>query len=508
MRRPGLRVHRVGMLALALAWGLGCGSERSGGPNDGSGAGSSGGGAAGASGLAGAGGFVARNNPPSGGGAGNGVGFGEAGSELLDAGASLGALDASYPDIRFPFDPERVVPDACASVSADATEGQRPMDIIIAIDNSGSMDSEIAEVQQRVNENFYDILETSGIDYRVIMVSRYGDLSAEIGGSNNPVHISPPLGGSTCPQSPPNDPCEPLTAPAHGKFFHYSADVESRDMWQKLLGGLFLPDELETSGANVRGGGDQFTPWPVQAPDGYDEFLREGSFKVIVGISDDDITGSELSPGPNGASWSFGSDAADDAQTFDDALRTISPEHFGAIGADRNYSYYAIVGLDTPGFVTVPPGDAVITTRCGAPDPLDGNTGVNAGTDHQELARLTGGLRYSSCRTTNYDPIFSAVAQAVVDGARVPCEFDIPEPSNGKLIDEEALTVTWEHTGGSEPIAKVDTCTGAGYRLDFTLPGGGTGTQPTRILLCADSCDDVQADATSKVRVDFGCIGQ
>ncbi len=42
------------------------------------------------------------------------------------------------------------------------------------IDNSGSMSAEIKGVQDNINKNFAQIIESSGIDYRVIMLSRFG----------------------------------------------------------------------------------------------------------------------------------------------------------------------------------------------------------------------------------------------------------------------------------------------------------------------------------------------
>lgn len=485
-------------------WALSCSSN----PRS-AGDGASGGGN-GPDGFAGALVFYDSNGGSS---SGAGAAANAAGGAAGSSGGSSGydTPDASYPDLSFPFDPARVTPDACASVQGEATERRRPMDIIISIDNSSSMNSEIEEVQTRINQNFYDILEASGIDYRVVMVARYGAVSVSIGGSENPVHISPPLGGSTCPFQGDNNPCEPLAFPAHGKFFHMSADIESRDMWQKLLGGLFNPDELETDSTNFRDGGDQFSPWVVRAPTGYDEFLREDSFKVILGITDDGISGSEYSSSaPNGASWNFQSTSNDNdhlaaAQQFDTALRQISPEHFGALEAERNYRYYAIAGFHTDDYVTLAPDAPVVTEVC---VDTDGNDGARAGQGHQELARLTGGLRYSSCRTSNYDPIFSAIAQAVVEGAQVPCEFDVPAPPGGQLIDVERLVVAWTHDGGSEILPRVDSCTGAGYRLDFSTPDAGVSSQPQRLLLCADSCTAVQAEASSQLSVDFGCIGQ
>lgn len=476
--------------------------------------GSTGTAAGGTDSISGVGGFVFGTGP---GMIGSGATFNTGGGTAeLDAGSKNTSenlnqflvQDASYPDVQFPFDPARIVPDACVTVSAQAGERKRPMDIIIAIDNSSSMNSEIEEVQERINLDFYQILEASEIDYRVIMVSRYGHVNTSVGDSNNPVHISPPLGGSTCAQLAPNDPCEPLVVPSHQKFFHYSADIESRDMWQKLLGGLFTGDELESSNS-IRDNADQFFPWVQQAPSGYTEFLRPDSFKVIVAITDDGIVGNEFSGLQSGVTWDFdttsgGADHQAEALEFDTAIRELAPEHFGASSEPRNYKYYAIVGLSTPGAETLDKDQPVSNVACSN----DGNSVSTTGRGHQHLAILTDGLRYSSCRTSNYDPIFTAIAQGVVEGSRLPCEFDFPEAPGGQLIDSETLVVTWDSTTGTQPIEVVDTCTTEGFRFDFELPGGGTSSEPQRILLCQASCDAVQADASSTLSVDFGCIGQ
>src|SRR5689334_10585690 len=42
----------------------------------------------------------------------------------------------------------------CTATVAEAKEGSRPVDIIFVIDNSHSMDQEIGEVENQINENF------------------------------------------------------------------------------------------------------------------------------------------------------------------------------------------------------------------------------------------------------------------------------------------------------------------------------------------------------------------
>jgi hypothetical protein len=59
---------------------------------------------------------------------------------------------------------------ACGAVSSEAQAQLQPADIIIAVDTSGSMDEEIAQVQANLN-NFATLITSSGIDVHVIMIA-------------------------------------------------------------------------------------------------------------------------------------------------------------------------------------------------------------------------------------------------------------------------------------------------------------------------------------------------
>jgi hypothetical protein len=123
--------------------------------------------------------------------------------------------DTGLPDVTFEYDPEGTGDeDACAVVEGEATLVKKPIDIIISIDNSGSMEGEIAAVQDRINNDFATIIEDADVDYRVIMVSRYGSLDNDIGSSNFPLCISAPLGAGTC-----NDPDSEVLANNSPIFF-------------------------------------------------------------------------------------------------------------------------------------------------------------------------------------------------------------------------------------------------------------------------------------------------
>src|SRR4051812_6504961 len=126
-------------------------------------------------------------------GAGAGTGQSTGASIEFDAG---GSNDAG-------LDPDS----ACATQSATATLSKKPVDVIVVIDNSGSMTQEIVGVQANINKNFATILDKSGLDYRVIMVSRHGSAS----GAQSVCIESPlsgiPVGGCAAPpKQPVNNP--------------------------------------------------------------------------------------------------------------------------------------------------------------------------------------------------------------------------------------------------------------------------------------------------------------
>jgi len=149
---------------------------------------SSAGGGLGGSGGTGAGGSGNGGNAGTGGsagsgGSGNGSGGG-AGNPPADAGPDVGFFyDADVGDGSVNAD------SACAS---EAVAGKkRPVDIIWAVDTSGSMDAEIAQIKANINVQFANILAASGLDYQVIMIAAKGTGTFQ-------VCVAPPLGGFNC----------------------------------------------------------------------------------------------------------------------------------------------------------------------------------------------------------------------------------------------------------------------------------------------------------------------
>ena len=67
----------------------------------------------------------------------------------------------------------------------------KSVDVIFVVDNSASMEDEIAAVRANINQNFAAIVQASAVDLRVILLSLYGT-------SGTNICIGPPLAGAEC----------------------------------------------------------------------------------------------------------------------------------------------------------------------------------------------------------------------------------------------------------------------------------------------------------------------
>ena len=177
-----------------------------------SGSATSGGPGTGAGGAAtGAGGATATSTSTTGSGgvsttgSGGGTGATSSGSQTT-TGAGGGGVDGGTTGAGGGEDA------ACAATSSEASAQPQPADIIIAVDTSGSMDAESAQVQQNLNA-FATIITNAGIDVHVVMIA---DAS---------VCIPAPLGSGACGG---NDQSLPA-------YRHVVQGVASNDALEKIL---------------------------------------------------------------------------------------------------------------------------------------------------------------------------------------------------------------------------------------------------------------------------------
>jgi hypothetical protein len=356
-----------------------------------------------------------------------------------DPSDSNGSNGSGASDNTAPFPKEQ----ACESVSSQASLIRKPVDIIMVIDNSGSMTLEIQSVENNVNVNFAQIIEQSGIDYRVILLAKHGDAS-----DDQSVCIRSPLSGTNCNPIPP--------APVNGsRFFHYDIEISSHDSLSRILSTY---DTTDTHGF---------------AQGGWKNWLRPGSVKTFIEITDDeaDITADEF-----------------EAELF--ALATDGA--FGTL-ASRNYIFHSIVGIlpNSPSSSAWLPTDPKKSQKC--------SSAAAAGGIYEDLSLRTGGLRFPVCETSSYDAVFRAAAQSVIQSSVLLCEFTPAPPPVGTPYEKAYVEYT-PGTGGSPEIFLEKSSASACDDQSFTRDA-----LTNKVSLCPQTCDRVKTDASASLAVFYAC---
>jgi hypothetical protein len=159
--------------------------------------------------------------------------------------------------------------ESCHALVQTAKLERQPVDVIFAIDTSGSMAEEIGFVRAQMNM-FSKRVRESGIDIRVVMLASQGD-TGSFGLETEGVCIDAPLGSGTCPvdSNPP-------------AYFHIAEPVMQRNILDSYV--TFYPK--------------------------YKEHLRLGSIKNLVAVSDDDAQRIGLAGDPHARVEKFLSDMA------------------------------------------------------------------------------------------------------------------------------------------------------------------------------------------------------
>jgi hypothetical protein len=350
---------------------------------------------------------------------------------------------------------------ACAMQSTRATPGlDKQVDIVFVIDNSGSMTEEIAAVRENINVNFAQLIQDSGVDFRVVVLSQFGS-------EGNNVCVDPPLAGAPCSAG--------LEASTSDVFFQYNLTIDSFDPLCKLLWAFDHPDA------------------EGRAPYGYRQWLRAEAQKVFVLISDDSAACTYDSG--DGFTLQLGGGAQDPfevALSFHETLVGRSPEQFGT-PPDTRYAFYSIVGLAPNDPATEPwfPHQELNPKAC--------DTAPSPGLAYQALSVITDALRYPVCEGRGFDAVFRVLARSVVEAAKADCSFELPTAPRGQSIARATINVEYRAKGGDAPqrftqVPDPSRCTETSFVLG-----------ETRIDLCPDACAAVQADREAELRVLYGC---
>jgi hypothetical protein len=353
---------------------------------------------------------------------------------------------------------------ACQTAQADAMLVREPVDIIVVLDNSGSMAEEMGAAEENINVNFATILDQAQADYRVILLSRHrqGDRAAEEEYSTS-ICVSMPLSGlAACPSE----------APVFSdRFFQWGDKIESWDALDWMIDGYDTPPE-DDDAADL-------------APNGYGEWLRAGAKKVFVVMTDDDEANDE--------------DATPlTVQAFLAGLTAKDPAAFGTADAPK-FNFHSIIGVKEKADPTAAyePSEALVTEVCTG----NGADIEATGATYQELSMLTGGLRFPLCQFPGYDAVFRAIAENVIVQSNIACEFNIPAPPAGTQLDLDKVAVRKTAQGGTESQylqapTQAD-CQADAFYIDRAA---------NQVHLCPEACDAVRADPLAKVDVLFTCM--
>lgn len=95
-----------------------------------------------------------------------------------------------------------------------------------------------------------------------------------------------------------------------------------------------------------------------------------------------------------------------------------------------------------------------------------------------------------------------------IQGKSIGCEYLLPPPPTGGMLDYTKVNVKFTPTGGQPAtlpgVANAAACTAAGgWYYDVPPPG-----KPTKIELCPGTCGTVQKDQNAKVDIELGCDTQ
>lgn len=198
-------------------------------------------------------------------------------------------------------------PCASAVYSQNNNAPQPPVDFILIIDNSKSMQEELKLVLKDLSEGFYPALEDSGLDYRVLVMTS-----------------APQLADAVCPE---RGTCQGEDFNPDNKVLHLKVNVQSKDSLLK-----FLAHKHRGDGSTSMIGGWQ-------------EWLRPESDKIFLQMSDDE---SKLG-----------------RRRFEEVLRLAAGDFFYDEHGGRRFVWHSIIGgqLDDPAGIAQP-DDPQLKTKC------------------------------------------------------------------------------------------------------------------------------------------------
>ena len=190
----------------------------------------------------------------------------------------------------------------------------------------------------------------------------------------------------------------------------------------------------------------------------YKPVLRQNAVKYFAVVTDDD------SNMP--------------AQDFINAIGTLDPGWFD------NWRFFGVFCTGTCGTLLA----------CAA-----------TGTVYLNLTQQSGTVPGDMCGgASTFGGVFSALAQTIVSGTKLDCQWQIPPPPAGETFDRSKLNMQYTPGGSGTALPvyfaeSADAC-GAegGWYYDDPV-------NPTRVLVCPATCNTITNDLQGRIDILFGC---
>ena len=211
----------------------------------------------------------------------------------------------------------------------------------------------------------------------------------------------------------------------------------------------------------------------VQTYPMWQDFLRPDSVKHFVVVTDDE------------SDWS--------ASQFNTQLAGLT-----APGFSDGYTFHSICSEEAVVFSPPPPLPPIMGPCTGG---LGAGGAAAPGMTYINMTAATGGVWRSIC-SSNWDPVFDAVAVAVSVPTALPCAYDIPDPPSGETLNPGEVNLAYTPSGGTTELIPMVTgasaCTGEGWYYDDPA-------NPSRIYVCPTTCTRFTGDPTGRVDIQFHC---
>jgi hypothetical protein len=127
---------------------------------------------------------------------------------------------------------------------------------------------------------------------------------------------------------------------------------------------------------------------------------------------------------------------------------------------------------------------------------------AGTGNVYEQLRQQTGGVAGDMC-TTDFAPVFKALAEQVITGTKLSCDWNIPPPPLGQMFDPKLVNVIYTPNGmAPRDLFNVPSA------ADCGMLGGwyyDDNAKPTKVLACPSTCTEIQSDLKAKIAVAFGC---